>query len=69
MPEEKKELTQDEILQNQLDDIKNDLNSNFPFAALWQDEQETSLMKIVPLINLIATGVVFILLIILLIKK
>jgi len=50
-------------------EIQNDLNAEFPFSALWQDEQETGMAKMFPLINLILNVVMLVLVIIVLVKK
>lgn len=53
-----------------LEKIKSDLNNEFPFSALWQDiEPQDGLLKFLPLANIILQIIMFILLLILLIKK
>jgi len=50
--------------------IKYDLNSEFPFSALWQDGvQDAGLMKFVPLISVAIEAVMLILVIVILTKK
>jgi len=53
---------------DQLAEIQDDLNATFPFAALWQDEQETGLAKMFPLFNLII-GIIMLILVIILLTK
>lgn len=60
---EKKEITP-------LEQIQQDLNSPFPFAALWQDgEVPNGLKGLIPVIHLVVTIIMFILMIFILVKK
>jgi len=36
---------------SQQEKIEGDLNSKFPFACLWQDGEEQSIIRYVPLLN------------------
>jgi len=50
--------------------IKFDLNDEFPFAALWEDEiQDAGLMKMVPLLSMGINCILLVLVIIILAKK
>lgn len=53
-----------------LEKIKTDLNTEFPFSALWQDgEQSTGIFKYVPVFNLLILIIILIINIVVITKK
>ena len=60
----------DEPKDEVLDKIKEDLHSDFPFAALWQDgEVAGGLGKILPILSVILEFIMIIFMIFILLKK
>jgi len=57
------------VLENELAQMQEDLGSEFPFSALWQDEMPTGIWKLLPIIGIIADVIMLVLLIILITKK
>jgi len=56
-----------DLIENEIDmeetpeeKLKRELNSNFPFACLWEDEQEANLSKILSIINLVLTAILIV---------
>jgi len=61
---------QESVEITKFEQIQDDLGSDFPFAALWQDgEPAGGLIKFVPVINLVVSIIMFILVIFILTKK